>query len=168
MSSWSPQELLSIFECREGRIDSSGRRLWRRFPEQIQEILEPHLNSRLRTFFQHEPSLHRLLSLPCVAFLINYDKNFNVMVFFFFFLFTVFLMLTFYFFILTCRYKSSQKEVNWSKLKKPVYLSNRGSRFSDWSATWAGYLISKVSLTPSSQGYALKDKENTSNTFAQL
>lgn len=42
-----PQELLSIFECREGRTDSPGRRLWRRFPEQIQEILEPHLNSRL-------------------------------------------------------------------------------------------------------------------------
>lgn len=41
-----PQELLSIFECREGRTDSPGRRLWRRFPEQIQEILEPHLNSR--------------------------------------------------------------------------------------------------------------------------
>ncbi|XP_016893203.1 serine/threonine-protein kinase ATR isoform X2 [Cynoglossus semilaevis] len=86
-AAYAIQELLSIFECREGRIDSSGRRLWRRFPEQIQEILEPHLNSR---------------------------------------------------------YKSSQKEVNWSKLKKPVYLSNRGSRFSDWSATWAGYLISKV------------------------
>uniref|UniRef100_A0A3B4UCT7 Serine/threonine-protein kinase ATR n=1 Tax=Seriola dumerili TaxID=41447 RepID=A0A3B4UCT7_SERDU len=86
-SAYAIQELLSIFECREGRTDSPGRRLWRRFPEQIQEILEPHLNSR---------------------------------------------------------YKSSQKEVNWSKLKKPVYLSNRGSRFSDWSATWAGYLISKV------------------------
>lgn len=43
----TPQELLSIFECREGRSDSPGRRLWRRFPEQIQEILEPHLNSRL-------------------------------------------------------------------------------------------------------------------------
>lgn len=40
------QELLSTFECREGRTDSPGRRLWRRFPEQIQEILEPHLNSR--------------------------------------------------------------------------------------------------------------------------
>uniref|UniRef100_A0A3B4Z4L9 Serine/threonine-protein kinase ATR n=1 Tax=Stegastes partitus TaxID=144197 RepID=A0A3B4Z4L9_9TELE len=86
-AAYAIQELLSIFECREGRTDSSGRRLWRRFPEQIQEILEPHLNSR---------------------------------------------------------YKSSQKEVNWSKLKKPVYLSNRGSKFSDWSATWAGYLISKV------------------------
>lgn len=47
--------------------------------------------------------------------------------------------------VLSCRYKSSQKEVNWSKVKKPVYLSNRGSKFSDWSATWAGYLISKVS-----------------------
>lgn len=40
------QELLSLFECREGRTDSSGRRLWRRFPEQVQEILEPHLNTR--------------------------------------------------------------------------------------------------------------------------
>ncbi|XP_031592853.2 serine/threonine-protein kinase ATR isoform X3 [Oreochromis aureus] len=86
-AAYAIQELLSIFECREGRTDSAGRRLWRRFPEQIQEILEPHLNSR---------------------------------------------------------YKSSQKEVNWSKLKKPVYLSSRGSKFSDWSATWAGYLISKV------------------------
>uniref|UniRef100_A0A667ZE05 Serine/threonine-protein kinase ATR n=1 Tax=Myripristis murdjan TaxID=586833 RepID=A0A667ZE05_9TELE len=86
-AAYAMQELLSIFECREGRIDSPGRRLWRRFPEQIQEILEPHLNSR---------------------------------------------------------YKSSQKVVDWLKLKKPVYLSNRGSKFSDWSATWAGYLISKV------------------------
>ncbi|KAM9842902.1 serine/threonine-protein kinase ATR [Aulostomus maculatus] len=86
-AAYAIQELLSIFECREGRTDTPGRRLWRRFPEQIQEILEPHLNSR---------------------------------------------------------YKSSQKEVNWSKLRKPVYLSNRGSKFSDWSATWAGYLISKV------------------------
>ncbi|RVE57450.1 hypothetical protein OJAV_G00216500 [Oryzias javanicus] len=86
-AAYAIQELLSIFECREGRSDSPGRRLWRRFPEQIQEILEPHLNSR---------------------------------------------------------YKSSQKAVNWSKLKKPFYLSNKGSKFSDWSATWAGYLISKV------------------------
>ncbi|KAM6912554.1 serine/threonine-protein kinase ATR isoform 1-T1 [Xenentodon cancila] len=86
-AAYAIQELLSIFECREGRTDSSGRRLWRRFPEHVQEILEPHLNSR---------------------------------------------------------YKSSQKDANRSKLKKPVYLSNRGSKFSDWSATWAGYLISKV------------------------
>uniref|UniRef100_A0A3B4CRJ6 Serine/threonine-protein kinase ATR n=1 Tax=Pygocentrus nattereri TaxID=42514 RepID=A0A3B4CRJ6_PYGNA len=86
-AAYAMQELLSIFECHEGRTDSPGRRLWRRFPEQIQEILEPHLNSR---------------------------------------------------------YKSSQKVVNWSKLTKPIYLSSRGSKFSDWSATWAGYLISKV------------------------
>ncbi|XP_067098811.1 serine/threonine-protein kinase ATR [Osmerus mordax] len=86
-AAYAMQELLSIFECREGRNDSPGRRLWRRFPEQVQEILEPHLNSR---------------------------------------------------------YKSSQKVVNWSKLKKPIYLSSRGRKFSDWSATWAGYLISKV------------------------
>ncbi|KAL6468384.1 hypothetical protein MHYP_G00240610 [Metynnis hypsauchen] len=86
-AAYAMQELLSIFECHEGRTDSPGRRLWRRFPEQIQEILEPHLKSR---------------------------------------------------------YKSSQKVVNWSKLTKPIYLSSRGSKFSDWSATWAGYLISKV------------------------
>ncbi|XP_055785850.1 serine/threonine-protein kinase ATR isoform X2 [Salvelinus fontinalis] len=86
-AAYAMQELLSIFECREGRSDSPGRRLWRRFPEQVQEILEPHLNSR---------------------------------------------------------YKSSQKVVNWYKVKKPVYLSSRGTKFSDWSATWAGYLISKV------------------------
>ncbi|KAG5847372.1 hypothetical protein ANANG_G00125340 [Anguilla anguilla] len=86
-AAYAMQELLAIFECREGRTDSPGRRLWRRFPEQVQEILEPHLNSR---------------------------------------------------------YKSSQKVVNWSKLKKPIYRSSRGSKFADWSATWAGYLISKV------------------------
>uniref|UniRef100_A0AAY5KRD1 Serine/threonine-protein kinase ATR n=1 Tax=Esox lucius TaxID=8010 RepID=A0AAY5KRD1_ESOLU len=86
-AAYAMQELLSVFDCREGRVDSPGRRLWRRFPEQVQEILEPHLNSR---------------------------------------------------------YKSSQKVVNWSKVKKPIYLSSRGTKFSDWSATWAGYLISKV------------------------
>uniref|UniRef100_A0A671M549 Serine/threonine-protein kinase ATR n=1 Tax=Sinocyclocheilus anshuiensis TaxID=1608454 RepID=A0A671M549_9TELE len=86
-AAYAMQELLSLFECQEGRTDSPGRRLWRRFPEQVQEILEPHLNTR---------------------------------------------------------YKSSQKVVNWSKLKKPVYLTSRGSKFSDWSATWAAYLISKV------------------------
>ncbi|KAL1022226.1 hypothetical protein UPYG_G00023920 [Umbra pygmaea] len=86
-AAYGMQELLSIFECREGRVDSPGRRLWRRFPEQVQEILEPHLNSR---------------------------------------------------------YKSSQKVLNWSTVKKPIYLSSRGTKFSDWSATWAGYLISKV------------------------
>nr|XP_061780459.1 serine/threonine-protein kinase ATR-like [Nerophis lumbriciformis] len=86
-AAYAIQELLSIFECREGRQDSAGRRLWRRFPEHVQEILEPHLNSR---------------------------------------------------------YKSSQKEASGSKVKKPIYMSSRGSNFSDWSATWATYLISKV------------------------
>ncbi|XP_076837125.1 serine/threonine-protein kinase ATR isoform X2 [Brachyhypopomus gauderio] len=86
-AAYAMQELLSIYECREGRTDSPGRRLWRRFPEHVQEILEPHLNSR---------------------------------------------------------YKSSQKVVDWSRVTKPIYLSSRGSKFSDWSATWAGYLISKV------------------------
>ncbi|MBN3304026.1 ATR kinase, partial [Amia calva] len=64
-----------------------ARRLWRRFPEQVQEILEPHLNSR---------------------------------------------------------YKSSQKVLKWTKLKKPIYLSSHGSSFAEWSATWAGYLMTKV------------------------
>ncbi|XP_077417783.1 serine/threonine-protein kinase ATR isoform X2 [Vanacampus margaritifer] len=86
-AAYAIQELLAIFECREGRLDSPGRRLWRRFPEHVQEILEPHLSSR---------------------------------------------------------YKSSQKEANWSELKKPIYLSNRGGKFSEWAATWAAYLISKV------------------------
>ncbi|XP_057715300.1 serine/threonine-protein kinase ATR [Corythoichthys intestinalis] len=86
-AAYAMQELLSIFQCREGRLDSPGRRLWRKFPEYVQEILEPHLNSR---------------------------------------------------------YKSSQKEVNWSELKKPIFLSNQGGKFSDWAATWAAYLISKV------------------------
>ncbi|XP_063067093.1 serine/threonine-protein kinase ATR [Engraulis encrasicolus] len=86
-AAYAMQELLAIFDCRESHRDSPGRRLWRRFPEHVQDILEPHLNSK---------------------------------------------------------YKSSQKVVDWSKLKKPIYLSNSGSNFSDWSSTWAGYLISKV------------------------
>ncbi|OCT80913.1 hypothetical protein XELAEV_18027725mg [Xenopus laevis] len=86
-AAYAIQELLSIFECKEGRTDCPGRRLWRRFPEHVQEILEPHLNTR---------------------------------------------------------YKSSRKAVNWSRVKKPIYLSKLGNNFADWSATWAGYLITKV------------------------
>ncbi|KAM8952244.1 serine/threonine-protein kinase ATR isoform 2-T2 [Pelodytes ibericus] len=86
-AAYAIQELLSIYECKEGRSDCPGRRLWRRFPEHVQEILEPHLNTR---------------------------------------------------------YKSSQKAMNWSKMKKPIYLSKYGNNFPDWSATWAGYLITKV------------------------
>ncbi|XP_035400386.1 serine/threonine-protein kinase ATR isoform X3 [Cygnus atratus] len=80
-------ELLSIYDCRETNTDCSGSRLWRRFPEHVQEILEPHLNTR---------------------------------------------------------YKSYQKVVDWSKMKKPIYLSKLGDNFAEWSATWAGYLITKV------------------------
>ncbi|XP_041120696.1 serine/threonine-protein kinase ATR-like [Polyodon spathula] len=86
-AAYAMQELLAIFECREGRSDCPGRRLWRRFPEHVQEILEPHLNSR---------------------------------------------------------YKSTQKALNWSKIKKPIYLSSLGSNFAEWSATWAGYLVTNV------------------------
>ncbi|KAM5163022.1 serine/threonine-protein kinase ATR [Mantella aurantiaca] len=86
-AAYAIQELLSIYECREGRLDCPGRRLWRRFPEHVQEILEPHLNTR---------------------------------------------------------YKSSRKAINWTKIKKPIYLSKLGDNFADWSASWAGYLITKV------------------------
>ncbi|XP_075717588.1 serine/threonine-protein kinase ATR isoform X2 [Rhinoderma darwinii] len=86
-AAYAIQELLSIYECREGRTDCPGRRLWRRFPEHEQEILEPHLNTR---------------------------------------------------------YKSSRKAINWTNIKKPIYLSRLGSNFADWSACWAGYLITKV------------------------
>ncbi|XP_072266233.1 serine/threonine-protein kinase ATR [Pyxicephalus adspersus] len=86
-AAYAIQELLSIYECKEGRLDCPGRRLWRRFPEHVQEILEPHLNTR---------------------------------------------------------YKSSRKAINWTKIKKPIYLSKLGDNFADWSACWAGYLITKV------------------------
>ncbi|XP_043927908.1 serine/threonine-protein kinase ATR [Protopterus annectens] len=84
-AAYAIQELLSIYDCKESRTDCPGRRLWRRFPDHVQEILEPHLNTR---------------------------------------------------------YKSSQKTINWSKIKKPIYRI--GSNFAEWSATWAGYLITKV------------------------
>lgn len=58
------------------------------------------------------------------------------------------------------RYKSSQKVFNWSRLMKPIYLSNRGSKFSDWSATWAGYLISKVGSSPLFQRSTLLHPES--------
>ncbi|XP_029885145.1 serine/threonine-protein kinase ATR isoform X1 [Aquila chrysaetos chrysaetos] len=86
-AAYAIQELLSIYDCRETNTDCPGSRLWRRFPEHVQEILEPHLNTR---------------------------------------------------------YKSYQKAVNWSKMKKPIYLSKLGDNFAEWSATWAGYLITKV------------------------
>ncbi|XP_048190899.1 serine/threonine-protein kinase ATR isoform X4 [Perognathus longimembris pacificus] len=45
---------------------------------------------------------------------------------------------------LNTRYKSSQKSTDWSEVKKPIYLSKLGNNFADWSASWAGYLITKV------------------------
>ncbi|KAB1283313.1 Serine/threonine-protein kinase ATR [Camelus dromedarius] len=86
-AAYAIQELLSIYDCREMQTDGSGHQLWRRFPEHVREILEPHLNTR---------------------------------------------------------YKSSQKSTDWSGVKKPIYLSKLGNNFAEWSASWAGYLITKV------------------------
>ncbi|KAM9604545.1 LOW QUALITY PROTEIN: serine/threonine-protein kinase ATR [Trichechus inunguis] len=86
-AAYAIQELLSIYDCREMQHDGPGHQLWRRFPEHVREILEPHLNTR---------------------------------------------------------YKSSQKLTDWSEVKKPIYLSKLGNNFAEWSASWAGYLITKV------------------------
>ncbi|XP_045440082.1 serine/threonine-protein kinase ATR isoform X5 [Pipistrellus kuhlii] len=86
-AAYAIQELLSIYDCREMPTDSPGHQLWRKFPEHVREILEPHLNTR---------------------------------------------------------YKSSQKSTDWSGVKKPIYLSKLGNNFAEWSASWAGYLITKV------------------------
>ncbi|GCC38565.1 hypothetical protein chiPu_0017080 [Chiloscyllium punctatum] len=86
-AAYAIQELLQIYKCKEGKTDCPGRRLWRSFPEHVQEILEPHLNTR---------------------------------------------------------YKSSQKTCNWVSIKKPFYLGKHDRNFAEWSATWAGYLITKV------------------------
>ncbi|KAK2505823.1 hypothetical protein MC885_005294 [Smutsia gigantea] len=86
-AAYAIQELLSIYDCREMQTDGPGHQLWRRFPEHVREILEPHLNTR---------------------------------------------------------YKSSQKSTDWSGVKKPIYLSKLGNNFAEWSASWAGYLITKV------------------------
>uniref|UniRef100_A0A670Y2E2 Serine/threonine-protein kinase ATR n=1 Tax=Pseudonaja textilis TaxID=8673 RepID=A0A670Y2E2_PSETE len=86
-ASYAIQELLSIYNRSEMSTDEPGTSLWKMFPEHIQEILEPHLKTR---------------------------------------------------------YKSYQKAINWSKMKKPIYLSKLGKNFAEWSASWAGYLITKV------------------------
>ncbi|XP_035661643.1 serine/threonine-protein kinase ATR-like [Branchiostoma floridae] len=49
-SAFSIQEILQTYECREGTKDTLGRRLWRGFPEHIQEILLPHLHSKYIVF----------------------------------------------------------------------------------------------------------------------
>uniref|UniRef100_A0A8C0XLQ1 Serine/threonine-protein kinase ATR n=1 Tax=Castor canadensis TaxID=51338 RepID=A0A8C0XLQ1_CASCN len=86
-AAYAIQELLSIYDCREMQMSGRGHQLWKRFPEHVREILEPHLNTR---------------------------------------------------------YKSSQKSTDWSGVKKPIYLSKLGNNFAEWSASWAGYLITKV------------------------
>nr|XP_044992414.1 serine/threonine-protein kinase ATR isoform X2 [Jaculus jaculus] len=86
-AAYAIQELLSIYGCREMQKNGPGHQLWKRFPEHVREILEPHLNTR---------------------------------------------------------YKSSQKSTDWSGVKKPIYLSKLGNNFAEWSASWAGYLITKV------------------------
>ncbi|XP_072111128.1 serine/threonine-protein kinase ATR isoform X3 [Mobula birostris] len=86
-AAYAIQELLQLYNCKEGKTDCPGRRLWRSFPEHVQEILEPHLNTR---------------------------------------------------------YKSSQKTWDWVSIKKPFYLGKHDRNFAEWSATWAGYLTTKV------------------------
>lgn len=68
-------------------------------------------------------------------------------------------------FLMIFRYKSSQKVVNWSRLTKPIYLSNRGNKFSDWSATWAGYLISKVG---SPKNHVFIPKKHSATSWIKL
>ncbi|XP_023568719.1 serine/threonine-protein kinase ATR [Octodon degus] len=45
-AAYAIQELLSIYNCREMQRDGAGHQLWKRFPEHVREILEPHLNTR--------------------------------------------------------------------------------------------------------------------------
>ncbi|KAJ8270327.1 hypothetical protein GJAV_G00113060 [Gymnothorax javanicus] len=71
-AAYAMQELLTTFECREGRTDSPGRRLWRRFRSRCRRSWSPTSTAGTRV------------------------------------------------------------------------LRSRGSKITDWSATWAGYLISKV------------------------
>ncbi|XP_077973819.1 serine/threonine-protein kinase ATR-like isoform X2 [Styela clava] len=46
ISAFAIQELLKIYDCKDGLKDTHGRRLWRKFSENIQEVLEPHHTSR--------------------------------------------------------------------------------------------------------------------------
>ncbi|XP_077988664.1 serine/threonine-protein kinase ATR-like [Glandiceps talaboti] len=45
-SAYALQEMLHIYDCHDAKKDSTGRRLWRKFPESTQEILKPHLHTR--------------------------------------------------------------------------------------------------------------------------
>ncbi|XP_060241479.1 serine/threonine-protein kinase ATR [Meriones unguiculatus] len=48
-AAYAIQELLSIYDCREIHSSGPGYLLWKRFPEHVREILEPHLNTRYKS-----------------------------------------------------------------------------------------------------------------------
>ncbi|XP_031199912.1 serine/threonine-protein kinase ATR [Mastomys coucha] len=48
-AAYAIQELLSIYDCREIQSNGPGYQLWKRFPEHVREILEPHLNTRYKS-----------------------------------------------------------------------------------------------------------------------
>lgn len=48
-AAYAIQELLSIYDCREMQSNGPGYQLWKRFPEHVREILEPHLNTRYKS-----------------------------------------------------------------------------------------------------------------------
>ncbi|KAL1781523.1 serine serine/threonine-protein kinase ATR [Sigmodon hispidus] len=48
-AAYAIQELLSIYDCREIQNNGPGHQLWKRFPEHVREILEPHLNTRYKS-----------------------------------------------------------------------------------------------------------------------
>ncbi|EDL77509.1 rCG25251 [Rattus norvegicus] len=48
-AAYAIQELLSIYDCREMQSNGPGHQLWKRFPEHVREILEPHLNTRYKS-----------------------------------------------------------------------------------------------------------------------
>ncbi|KAK3744393.1 hypothetical protein QZH41_012155, partial [Actinostola sp. cb2023] len=45
-SAYAIQEVLQVYECSETKKEGLGFKLWRKFPEHIQEILRPHLYSK--------------------------------------------------------------------------------------------------------------------------
>ncbi|XP_071964795.1 serine/threonine-protein kinase ATR-like isoform X2 [Antedon mediterranea] len=45
-SAYAIQELLQIYNCQESKIDNPGSKLWKMFPEHIQEIMLPLLHTR--------------------------------------------------------------------------------------------------------------------------
>lgn len=63
-AAYAIQELLSIYDCREMQSNGPGHQLWKRFPEHVREILEPHLNTRfMQKLWQY---LSMMISMPSV------------------------------------------------------------------------------------------------------